>query len=230
MTNKTIFEKMQEARCILQTNLIKKSGKNNYVNFNYFELSDFLPTLNEILKSLKLCSIFLIEDNQAKLKIVDYEIEKEIVFTIPFEKAKINGASEIQNLGGSLTYLRRYLYIIVFEICENDIVDNQPIQKKYNENTEKLEKSEKIENIEREIETEKILKEYEELKENKEIPEEKKENIKKLDEKIKNGNFNIKNVENAIYFLKTLKDINNSKIIKFDDLLETNIPKNLFND
>ncbi|NMC99817.1 MAG: hypothetical protein GYA62_08865 [Bacteroidales bacterium] len=222
MTNKTIFEKLQEARCLLQSNLIKKSGKNNFVNFNYFELSDFLPTLNEILKSLKLSSIFFIEDNQAKLKIVDYENEKDLTFTVPFEKAKINGASEIQNLGGTLTYLRRYLYIIAFEICENDIIDNQPMQKKHNnENTEKKE---------REIETKKILNEYENLKKNKEIPEEKKLNIKKLDEKIKNGNFRLKNVENAIEFLKTLKDINNSKVIKFDDLLETNIPKKLFND
>ena len=38
-------------------------------------------------------------------------------------KAELKGCHEIQNLGASETYLRRYLYVAAFEIVEHDALD-----------------------------------------------------------------------------------------------------------
>ena len=44
----------------------------------------------------------------------------------------MKGANELQNLGASCTYLRRYLYMIAYEICESDIIDSSnPIDNEY---------------------------------------------------------------------------------------------------
>ena len=42
---------------------------------------------------------------------------------MPSEKVEMKGSNAIQNLGGSNTYLRRYLYLNALEIVENDVYD-----------------------------------------------------------------------------------------------------------
>ena len=51
-----IYKKIQQARVELQKMGIKKSGHNKFANFDYFELKDFLPKVNEIFLDLKLFS------------------------------------------------------------------------------------------------------------------------------------------------------------------------------
>ena len=53
-----VFEKLQQARVQLQNSKLKKSGKNAYAGFSYFELADFIPTVNNIFNDLKLFSNF----------------------------------------------------------------------------------------------------------------------------------------------------------------------------
>ena len=48
-----VFEKLQKARVDLQKKELKKSGKNTYSNYDYFQLADFLPELNEIMDEKK---------------------------------------------------------------------------------------------------------------------------------------------------------------------------------
>ena len=43
-----IFTKIQHVRAELQTKNIIKSGINKFSGFSYFELSDFLPAINEL--------------------------------------------------------------------------------------------------------------------------------------------------------------------------------------
>ena len=40
----SVYRKLQEARIELQSKPLKKSGKNKFAGFEYFELGDFLPT------------------------------------------------------------------------------------------------------------------------------------------------------------------------------------------
>lgn len=127
-----LLQKLQKCRVELQNKNLKKSGENKFANFKYYELSDFLPTVNELFDKYKLFSQFTLDNNTATLEIFDtektyksdeFEFYDSVAFTIPSEKVEIKGSNAIQNLGGSNTYLRRYLYLNALEIVENDMYD-----------------------------------------------------------------------------------------------------------
>lgn len=122
--NMNIYEKLQAARVELQNKKLKKSGKNKFSGFDYFELSDFLPAINELFKQYKLFSQFIIADNQASLHIIDAEkVEDAVIFSMPTAELELKGCNKLQALGGVNTYLRRYLYLNALEIVEADLFD-----------------------------------------------------------------------------------------------------------
>ncbi len=138
---KNIYEKLQICRVELNDKKIKKSGKNTYSGYEYFELKDFLPTVNQLFAKNKITSIFNLDNETAKLEIINTEnIEDKIVFSIPVAEASIKGSSPVQALGGQITYLRRYLYINALEIAESDIQNKEPAENiiKANEEAIKL--------------------------------------------------------------------------------------------
>ncbi len=138
---KNIYEKLQICRVELNDKKIKKSGKNTYSGYEYFELKDFLPTVNQLFAKNKITSIFNLDNETAKLEIINTEnIEDKIVFSIPVAEASIKGSSPVQALGGQITYLRRYLYINALEIAESDIQNKEPAENiiKANEESIKL--------------------------------------------------------------------------------------------
>lgn len=119
-----IYEKLQAARVELQNKKLKKSGKNKFAGFDYFELSDFLPAINEIFNNLKLFSRFLINDKQATLEIINTEKPDEtVLFSMPTAELELKGCNKLQALGGVNTYMRRYLYLNALEIVEADLFD-----------------------------------------------------------------------------------------------------------
>ena len=44
----SVYKKLSEARVMLQSMPLKKSGHNKFAGYNYFELGDFLPAVNTI--------------------------------------------------------------------------------------------------------------------------------------------------------------------------------------
>ncbi|WP_405379366.1 ERF family protein [Phascolarctobacterium sp.] len=120
-----IYQKLQKMRVALQKRELKKSGYNDHKKFSYFELSDFLPHINEIQEEYNTLSLFEIGKECASLTIVDCDnTELTLAFDIPIAELQIQGANTIQNIGGLTTYCRRYLYMIAFEIAENDEFDH----------------------------------------------------------------------------------------------------------
>lgn len=131
-----IYCKLQKARGLLQKKGLKKTGKNPFAKFSYYELTDFLPSVNEIFEDLKLCSVFSIKNNEATLTIINAENEEHINFEMPTAEINLKGCSPIQALGGVNTYCKRYLYLNALEIVENDLFDaeagnikNEPVKK-----------------------------------------------------------------------------------------------------
>lgn len=119
-----IYEKLQIARITLQDKNLKKSGKNAFSGFTYFELADFLPTVNKIFDELKLCSNFSIRERQAYLTIINAEKPDETTtFEMPTAELQLKGCTAIQALGGVNTYCKRYLYLNALEIVEADMLD-----------------------------------------------------------------------------------------------------------
>lgn len=126
-----VYEKLQTARCELQHMQLTKSGKNTFSHYEYYELSDFLPYINDLFKTHKLCNIITFNDEYAELKIINAEKPDEVITVkCPNAEAKLKGCHEIQNLGAVQTYQRRYLYLTALEITESDILDNAMDNKK----------------------------------------------------------------------------------------------------
>lgn len=127
-----LFQKIQKCRVELQSSNLKKSGKNKFAGFNYYELADFIPKVNELFDKYKLFSQFTLQndiatlevfDTENKLKINDYETYESITFSSPVAEIVIKGANAIQSLGGANTYMKRYLYLNLLEIVESDSFD-----------------------------------------------------------------------------------------------------------
>jgi len=124
-----VYQKLQKARVKLQNVELKKSGHNSFAGFKYFELGDFLPTVNSIFFELGLCSVFTIDNNEAIMQIVDTEFGGTIFFRSPVAEAAprvtidAGKSPAIQALGSQHTYLRRYLFLNALEITEHDAVD-----------------------------------------------------------------------------------------------------------
>ena len=118
-----VYSKLQKARVLLQELPLKKSGFNSFAGFKYFELADFLPSINNIFDDLGLCSVFSISDDVATLRIFDSEFGGVVYFRSPIAEAGAGKAPPIQALGSMHTYLRRYLFLNALEITEHDAVD-----------------------------------------------------------------------------------------------------------
>ena len=140
-----IYSKMQKARCEFQEKPLKKSGHNKFAGYHYFELGDFLPTINSLLEKYNLCSNISFDNDMATLTIVNAEnTDEKLVFTSPMSNANLKGCHDVQNLGAVQTYLRRYLWVNAFEIVESDGLDattgkdDKPSKTKANVNAAKI--------------------------------------------------------------------------------------------
>ena len=123
----SVYAKLMKARLILQGKKLAKTGHNKFAGYQYFELGDFLPVVQEIFADLKLCGIVSYTADLAKLTILDVEKPMEdsgcIEITSPMGSAALKGCHEVQNIGAVETYQRRYLWVTAMEIVEHDALD-----------------------------------------------------------------------------------------------------------
>lgn len=119
-----VHKKLMDARILLQQAPLKKSGHNKFAGYSYFELGDFLPTINQIFSRVGLCGVVSFDKELATLTITDTDDSTEIKLTSPMADANLKGCHPIQNLGAVETYTRRYLWVSAMEIVEHDALDS----------------------------------------------------------------------------------------------------------
>ena len=133
----TLNKSIIAIRVGLQNSKLKKSGHNSFSNFDYYQLEDFLPRLNELMLQEEVNDIFTIDDGYAKLILIkgDEKQEYKIPFTLfdtPLnwkynkttqENEQVKSMQDIQYLGALNTYYKRYLYINAFGITDGEIID-----------------------------------------------------------------------------------------------------------
>jgi ERF superfamily len=119
----SVHKKLMEARIELQGTQLKKSGLNKFAGYSYFELGDFLPTIQAIFNKIGLCGVVSYATDMATLTITDVEDGTCLIITSPMAEANLKGTHPIQNLGAVETYQRRYLWMTAMEIVEHDILD-----------------------------------------------------------------------------------------------------------
>jgi len=124
----SLNESIIKIRVELQNKKLKKSGKNKFAGFEYYELADFLPMLNTLMLEEGVNDRFYITADTAYLEIIKGE-EKQ-TYTIPFTAYRTplnkNGQpsmQDIQYFGALNTYYKRYLYLNAFGITDGEIVD-----------------------------------------------------------------------------------------------------------
>ena len=123
--NETIIK----IRVELQNSKIKKSGKNRFAGFEYFELADFLPKLNELMLEYKVNDRYTIDNDLAKLELIKGEERQEytmpfVIFPTPLNKNGTPSMQDIQYLGALNTYYKRYLYLNAFGITDGEVIDS----------------------------------------------------------------------------------------------------------
>lgn len=119
-----IYTKLQKLRKDFHQLDLKKSGENKYAGFKYFELKDFLPSAVELLEKYNLTTIMTTNSEGASLVLINCDNSSEtITFSIPDAECQLKGCTDIQSLGGKITYQKRYLYVNLLDVCENDTLD-----------------------------------------------------------------------------------------------------------
>jgi hypothetical protein len=119
----SVYKKLMAARLELQGRKLNKSGHNKFAGYKYFELGDFLPTIQEIFAQQGLCGVVSYLPDVAVLTITDMDDGTYIHINSPMSSAALKGCHEVQNLGAVQTYLRRYLWVTAMEIVEHDALD-----------------------------------------------------------------------------------------------------------
>lgn len=143
MENKSLNESIISIRVKLQNAKLKKTGKNKFAGFDYFELADFLPKLNELMLEERMNDLFSIYDGgngfkSASLVLIKGNEKQE--YTMPFvlfdtpvnkkynkdldEYIDVKSMQDIQYLGALNTYYKRYLYLNAFGITDGEIIDS----------------------------------------------------------------------------------------------------------
>ena len=126
-----VYAKLQKCRVELQNMELKKSGHNKFQGYKYFELRDFLPAINTLFDIYGLCYSLQFDRDMANMFVVDVDTGSSIKFCCPMESAVLKGCQPVQNLGGSLTYISRYLLCLALAVSESDIVDaSEPLKEK----------------------------------------------------------------------------------------------------
>lgn len=131
VVNLNVYQKLIEARERFLVSDINQSGKNMQLSFKYFELKDIVPTITHIFKELGLLAVARFTDTVATLTVVNTDNPEETIdFPVPFNQIQpiVSNAgkqvtNDMQALGSSITYMRRYLYLIAMDICVNDEIE-----------------------------------------------------------------------------------------------------------
>ena len=168
MENKelNLNESIIKIRVKLQNSKIKKSGKNKFAGFEYYELGDFLPKLNELMLEENINDLFTIENDEVKLVLMKGEEKQEYkmpfrIFETPLTKDGKQSMQDIQYLGALNTYYKRYLYLNAFGITDGEVIDSmnsEEIKKPIKQETKEILITEKQIELIKELDQERVKK------------------------------------------------------------------------
>lgn len=130
-TAMNVYQKLLKARAMFLEADVKKTGKNMHLSFKYFELEDIVPTATRIFGEVGIIPVVNFTADTATMTMVNTDNPEEtICFVSPFNQiapivsnAGKQATNEMMALGSSITYMRRYLYMIALDICESDGID-----------------------------------------------------------------------------------------------------------
>lgn len=120
-----VYQKLNKVRAAILDGSMKQSGKNSSIQYEYFELSDFVPRVTALFNEYGLISVVNFTEEMAVLTVINTDNpEDRVSFTSPMRYPAENRAiNPVQSLGASHTYLRRYLYYLALDLCVVDEIE-----------------------------------------------------------------------------------------------------------
>lgn len=134
--------KIQKVKQCLNNMNIKKSGKNNFQHYSYYELEDINKPIADALITEGLASLFTFKDGKAYLQIIDSTTGAWIQWSTEVQtserwKKSLEDTSKKGDVGDIMkakqalqTYARRTLYLQALEIAEPNTIEQEPEQQK----------------------------------------------------------------------------------------------------
>lgn len=126
-----IYQKLIAARKDFRGMSVKKSGINRHLSFTYFRLDDIVSAGEKALEDNGLGVFMGVEEGDMVARVFDLTDTKEFMnFAIPFlvdqplinQKGNYNSKYP-QEAGAAITYYRRYLWQLVLDIIEEDVLE-----------------------------------------------------------------------------------------------------------
>lgn len=145
---KTIFQKIMNVRSAIKNTTIKKEGRNIYSNYDYFTPGQIDQiTFDECKKEglfnkydLKRTSLGLV----AQMQVVEMETGESEIFELAMEIPEIKATNVTQQLGGAMTYSKRYLLMNIYDISDNSLDPDAQDKPKQPENKPKQPESKAV--------------------------------------------------------------------------------------
>lgn len=124
VANMNIYGKLIVARKLFLASGIKKTGVNRYADYKYFTLDDIIPVKQKIFEDLDLVDVISFTADHATLTLINAGNPEEfIIFDSPTARDESLIKNPIQKLGAVETYVRRYLYMLLLDIVESDVIE-----------------------------------------------------------------------------------------------------------
>jgi len=115
-----IMRKLQKLRDDIKG--IKAEGHNSFNNFDYIQLKDILQIVTPMMTEYHLATHHKLYEQPPKIDLVDTETGYSVSFgnnsSVSPEGKNTN--QKLQSLGSSETYIRRYIYLQIFDLYDDD--------------------------------------------------------------------------------------------------------------
>jgi hypothetical protein len=121
-----ILKKMNEAIESIKSQNLKKKGKNKFTNADYYTPEQVSELVIGACHKVKLFPKFDLVRNElgitGTLSVYDIESdETPVIFEMASDIPNIKAANISQQLGGAMTYTKRYLFMNAFDIADNNL-------------------------------------------------------------------------------------------------------------
>lgn len=121
---KSFFRRLQEAKVDIGKVQVKKDKNNNFANFKFFSLEDFIHDVDSICLEHGIYNECTTNEECSMMFLKIYDMDDENIkpreFRMSLDPPEMKGASEMQKLGGAYSYAKKYLYQLAYDVTSND--------------------------------------------------------------------------------------------------------------
>lgn len=120
-----VYKKINQAIDKIKNSDLKKAGYNSYSEYDYYTPEQVDKLVYNACKELSLFVSFNMPRDEfgiyGKLTVIDLDSAEEAEFIMASDIPSIKATNISQQLGGAMTYTKRYMLMNVFDIVDNNL-------------------------------------------------------------------------------------------------------------